>query len=650
MTVESHEVLQFSRFDESYTASPKPRFVLGKINKTIASVMLSVASVMTGLADSITWTGAVDSDLAKPGNWGVDALGSCDDATIEMDGQTFSLGENTEFGTLTLAQAAATATFDFSVNPTKTLTFNSTSATGYGKLFGFLPKVEGSTLLFKGGIWQGGADSKASFNAVNDARTSKRGSAVFAGTTVTNFAYFYFGNRSYDQTVCLKSKSVVHVGDVVNYATGARNALDIEGGSRLVATGNLYSDFSGTPSGKTGCNRIVVRDPDTAVIAKALMLGYAHNGNELVVSNLASFTATSLTMGSEGNRFLSTNATVNFTGELTIAGTSNRFEIVDSDLTLTSGISMTGKNGVVLEHGCTGAMSGDLKVGGTSNLLELAGSFVGGVLAFSAAGSDNVYRFMRTCNVTASLSNPIGGNAEINLYGEGSTGGVFTCSDKILIGNNHEGVCLRLNDGLRFETEKSFYVGIQDRNGDGVNNAVYVGTNVVMKLPRIRMGNFGNRIVVDSGRVELRELSLCWANNRTDYAPSNTVLFSGAHPKVNWTVSNEDAWTVPTTNGWFEYDVPADGYESEPFVYNRGLVIDDNSQIIVHADVESISKAHNGECVYVPLMSGSSITVSDAKLSAMTAQLGQRGGRFVVREKTLCLRVASTKGLMILLK
>lgn len=593
-------------------------------------LVAGVAAVAVGVAfaGDITWSGAIDGDLSKPGNWGVETLSGGDAATINLNGQTFTLGSDVSFGTLTLSQT--TATFDFSADPKRVISFTTTKATGDGKYFGFLPNVAGSTLSFIGGVWRGADGSKASFNAANNARDGK-GSAVFSGTTVTNFNYFYWGEHSWDQTVLAKDGSVIHANTIQNYATGGRNALEVTGGSQLIASTELYSDKVGNLTSKTGYNRILIHGEGTGATVGQVNLGNVHWNNEIVVSNGASFTSSAMVLGTGENLFRATNAVIRLSGTTKVSGVSNRIEIVDSELTVNGSFVMSeGSFGRVSFRECPGTIS----LGSDS-------------LGCSPAGSDNRYCFGRGTLVSSKGVLFDTDGTELNLYGEGATGGVFSCEFKTAIGQNNNNCILRISDGLRYQNlTQTFYVGGKDLGGSGVDNTIYVGSDATMDLVRLRFCNYGNRVVVDDGTLRVVDgVSFAYYLNPSYAACSNTVVFAGAHPKLVTTKAH-----TLTTDGWLEFNVPNSGYVSAPYAVENGLTVSDGSRVIVKADVAAIAEAHGGDSAMIPLVSANPLTVSSGVLDAMTAAFGQKGARFVARDNTLYLRTASTQGLVILLR
>ena len=671
-------------------------------------VGVAVVAAGSAFAGGITWTGgAGDFDISKPANWGVESLTGSDDATIGVNGQTFTLGDDVSFKSLSVTQK--NATFDFSANPQKTISFASDGQ--------FLPTVGSGALNFIGGIWD--MKSGTFYATPKNSKTV----ATFDGAVVTNVGTFYWGEHSYDQVTTLKGGAVLHAATAENFATGARNILNVTDGSYFKCA-SFYTDYAGSPTETTGRNVVNVSGSGTVFKVTSLFrIGRDHYRNRLTVSDQATCSVTGVNMGKKEEAIEATNATITISG-LSVGSTSNKVEIVDCTATLGGTITLGSTYGQTLIRdsavtigtmtlsssyetavisNCTGSVVPPSISGGTSNLVEVAdcAATISGAIAISggnhgrimvrncgkssctatisggtdneiaacivgenkvaatgtAIGSGNRIRLLTGSAVTNGLWSGES-NQELTICGDGATGASFYSSAKLAFGaSNKNGTktnaWLRLNDGLQFQQTASFYFGINEASGSntgcgtGHDNVLYFGTNVVANFVRIRAGNSGERIILDSGRLETGELILGYGYH-PDYPASVTMIYRGTHPKLYYTASG--GYTMPGGKHLSQFDIPNEGYDSAPVQAKNAMKISDTSNIKVNVDPVAVSKAHGGESVLVPLATGSSLTISDEKIASLTAELGTKGARFLKKDKTLYLRVASTMGLMVIVR
>lgn len=676
--------------------------------KKLQLVGIAVVTVGSAFAGGITWTGgAGDFDISKPANWGVESLSGSDNATIGVNDQTFTLGDDVSFKSLSVTQK--NATFDFSANPQKTISF---AADGQ-----FLPTVGSGALNFIGGIWD--MKSGTFYATPQNSKTV----ATFDGAVVTNVGTFFWGEHSYDQVTTLKGGAVLHAATAENFATGARNILNVTDGSYFKCA-SFYTDYAGSPTETTGRNVVNVSGSGTVFKVTSLFrIGRDHYRNRLTVSDQATCSVTGVNMGKKEEAIEATNATITISG-LAVGSTSNRVEIVDCTATLGGTITLGSTYGQTLIRdsavtigtmtlsssyetavisNCTGSIVPPSISGGTSNLVEVAdcAATISGAIAISGGNHGRI--MVRNCgkssctatisggtdneiaacivgeNKVAAMGTAIGSgnrirlltgsavtnglwsgesNKELTICGDGATGASFYSSAKLAFGaSNKNGTktnaWLRLNDGLQFQQTASFYFGINEASGSntgcgtGHDNVLYFGTNVVANFVRIRAGNSGERIILDSGRLETGDLSLGYGYH-PDYPASVTMIYRGTHPKLYFTAKS--GYTMPGGNHLSQFDIPNEGYDSAPVQAKNTLTVGATSNIKVNVDPVAVSKAHGGESVLVPLATGSSLTISDEKLASLTAGLGTPGARFVKNDKTLYLRVASTKGIMVIVR
>ena len=629
--------------------------------KKLQLVGIAVVTAGSALAGNITWNGgAGDTDLSKPANWGVSTLSGADNATINADNQTFTLEKNTSFNTMTLGTTAKTETFDFSANPTNEVYLGTTSGNA------FAPSASGMVFTFKGGVWRG--TGNAVFNTTVGGNYS---TTVLDGTIVTNFSTLAFGYKSPGQQLTeLKNGAQVYVGGAENgNGAGSNSVLKVSGGSKLIASGvvRVSNRLGGAMEGK-GFHKLIVEGEGSLLKAgtgkaqaqAGLRIGDTYMGCSVIVTNRATLSANGLYFSSHHNSLWMSNATVTLSGSyLNLDGISNRLDLLDCDVSIDF-LRVCGSYGRCCIRGNRGRITLPLFVNpggnswGKANEVEIWDTVVAADYGScnSPVGRGNIYRLMRTAVVNttgAGIFSSAVSKHELNLCGEGATGGVFRCSGEMVFASTQTNCWLRLMDGVRYENlTTAFYLGYRSKNGlndKGINSTIYIGTNSTMSLLKLYVGNTGHRVVIDSGTLETPEIKLN-ADNRVGGTQTNSVIFAGTHSKFLYTPSA--AYSLPTAGGWYVFEVPPEGYEAAPLQVSKGLTIPDGAQVVVHADVEKLSRHFNGRGGLVPLMTGTSVTVSADKLAAMTQALGQPGARFVVKDNVLYLRVPA-KGLMLLL-
>lgn len=631
--------------------------------KKLQFVGIAVIMAESALAGNITWNGgAGDTDLSKPANWGVSTLSGADNATINANNQTFTLEKNTSFNTMTLGTDAKTATFDFSANPTNEVYLGAMSGEA------FAPKASGMVFTFKGGVWRGTGTGSAIFNTMVGGNDS---TMVLDGTIVTNFATLAFGYKSPSQQLTeLKNGAQVHVTKAENGNGGGSNTvLKVSSGSKLIASGGVRvaNGVGGAAEGK-GFHKLIVEGEGsllktgTGQAQSGLRIGDTYMGCSVIVTNRATLYAKGLYFSSHHNNLWMSNATVSLLGGyLNLDGVSNRLDLLDCDVSIDR-LFVCGSYGRCRIRGNRGTIALPTFVNpggiswGTENEVEIWDTATainyGGY--GSPVGRGNVYRLMRSAVVNTGAAGVLyvtASQREQNICGEGATGGVVRCNAAITFASAQTNCYLRLMDGVRCENlTTDFYFGYRPKsqgvNEKGVDSTIYIGTNSTMSLLKLYVGNTGHRVVIDSGTLETPEIKLN-ADNRVGGTQTNSVIFAGTHPKFLYTPSA--AYSLPTTGGWYVFEVPSEGYEAAPLQVSKGLKIPDGAQVVVHADVEKLSRHFNGKGGLVPLMTGTSVTVSADKLAAMTQALGQPGARFVVKDNVLYLRVPA-KGLMLLLR
>ena len=621
--------------------------------KKLQLVGIAVIMAESALAGNISWNGgAGDTDLSKPTNWGVGTLTGADNATIGVNNQTFTLDKNTSFSTMVLNSKVTAAAFDFSANPTNEIYLGTTSGDAF--------KATGSsnmTLSFKGGVWRGTGDT--SFRAASDAYNNNS-TTVFDGTIVTNFGTYTWGDHSKgSQRTELKNGAQAYVKHAYHYAAGSNAVLMVSGGSRLVATSYLRTAYQGSASAGTGYHKIIIEGEGTFVQAgdkgtsqSGLRIGDTYDHCSVIVSNRATLVAKGLVLSTHDNNLWASNAILKLSNYLYFSGVSNRVDMLDCDLTI-GALTMNGSYGRCLIRGNRGSISLpvfsiDASTYGSRNEIEVWDAVTSTQGSFGSAplGRGNVYRLMRTATVKSYVKNFAGSNHEINICGEGTTGGNirYESGTAVTFGGGQTNCWLRLMDGVGYEVPNASYL-FGYAKAEGHDNTIYVGTNATMSLLRFRTGNYGNRVVIDNGTFTTPEFYFDYAN-LTERAVSNSVVFAGTHPKFLYTLNA--TYSLPTTGGWYVFEVPPEGYEAAPLQVSKGLKIPDGAQVVVHADVEKLSRHFNGRGGLVPLMTGTSVTVSDNKLAAMTQALGQPGANFVVKDNVLYLRVHA-RGLILLL-
>ena len=629
--------------------------------KKLQFVGIAVIMAESALAGNITWNGgAGDTDLSKPANWSGGKLSGADNATINVNNQTFTLEKNTSFNTMTLGTTAKTATFDFSANPTNEVYLGTASGNA------FAPSASGMVFTFKGGVWRG--TGKAVFNTTVGGNYS---TTVLDGTIVTNFSTLAFGNKSPGQQLTeLKNGAQVYVNTAENgNGAGSNSVLKVSGGSKLIASGGVRvaNHTGGAMEGK-GFHKLIVEGEGSLLKAgtgkaqaqAGLRIGDTYMGCSVIVTNRATLSANGLYFSSHHNNLWVSNATVTLSGGyLNLDGVSNRLDLLDCDDVSIDRLFVCGSYGRCCIRGNQGRITlpAFVNPGGNSwgkaNEVEIWDTVVAADYEScnSPVGWGNVYRLMRTAVVNtagAGIFSSAVSNHELNLCGEGTTGGVFRCTGAMTFASRQTDCWLRLMDGVRYENLADFYFGYEPKatGAIGINSTIYIGTNSTMSLQKLYVGNTGHRVVIDSGTLEAPEINLS-AANRVGGTLTNSVIFAGTHPKFLYTPSA--AYSLPTASGWYVFEVPSEGYEAAPLQVSKGLNIPDGAQVVVHADVEKLSRHFNGKGGLVPLMTGTSVTVSADKLAAMTQALGQPGARFVVKDNVLYLRVPA-KGLMLLLR
>lgn len=629
--------------------------------KKLQFVGIAVIMAESALAGNITWNGgAGDTDLSKPANWGVSTLSGADNATINDNNQTFTLEKNTSFNTMTLGTTAQTATFDFSANPTNEVYLGTASGDA------FTPKASGMVFTFKGGVWRGAGN--AVFNTMVDGCYS---TTVLDGTIVTNFSTLAFGNKSPGQQLTeLKNGAQVYVNTAENViGAGSNSVLKVSGGSKLIASGGVrVANHNGGAMEGKGFHKLIVEGEGsllktgTGKAQAGLRIGDTYMGCSVIVTNRATLSANGLYFSTHHNNLWVSNATVTLSGGyLNLDGTSNRVDLLDSDASVGI-LRVCGSYGRCCIRGNRGTINLPVFVNpggnswGRANEVEIWDTVeavnYGGY--GSPVGRENVYRLMRSAVVNTGAAGVLyvtASQREHNICGEGATGGVVRCNAAITFASAQTNCWLRLMDGVRCENlTTDFYLGYRPKsqgvNDKGINSTIYIGTNSTMSLQKLYVGNTGHRVVIDSGTLETPEIKLN-ADNRVGGTQTNSVIFAGAHSKFLYTPSA--AYSLPTAGGWYVFEVPPEGYEAAPLQVSKGLTIPDGAQVVVHADVEKLSRHFNGKGGLVPLMTGTSVTVSADKLAAMTQALGQPGARFVVKDNVLYLRVPA-KGLMLLLR
>ena len=621
--------------------------------KKLQLVGIAVVTAGSALAGTITWNGgAGDTDLSKPANWGVGALSGTDSASINANNQTFTLEKNTSFSTMKLGTSAKTATFDFSANPTNEVYLGAASGNA------FIPSAPNMVLSFKDGIWRGaGKNDFCTMVDLND------GTTVFDGTTVTNFFRFAWGAKSPGKQLTeLKNGAQVYVDRAENVNTGSNAVLKVSGGSKLIANG-VRTAYLGAASNGKGFHKIIVEGEGSLLkVADGLRIGETFMGCSVIVTNRATLSVKGLYFDTHHNNLWMSNATVSLLGGyLHLNGVSNRLDLLDCDDVSIDRLFVCGSYGRCCIRGNQGRITLPTFVNpggnswGSANEVEIwdtATAIDYGGYA-SPVGRGNIYRLMRTAVVNTGAAGALyvtASQREFNFCGEGTTGGVVRCNAAITFASAQTNCYLRLMDGVRCENlTTDFYFGYRPKsqgvNDKGINSTIYIGTNSTMSLLNLYVGNTGHRVVIDSGTLETPEIKLN-ADNRVGGTQTNSVVFSGAHPKFLYTPSA--AYSLPTAGGWYVFEIPPEGYEAAPLQVSKGLTIPDGAQVVVHADVEKLSRHFNGRGGLVPLMTGTSVTVSADKLAAMTQALGQPGARFVVKDNVLYLRVPA-KGLMLLL-